>query len=254
MNLCVNARDAMPHGGKLTIEAQNTSVDETYARMQMDARPGRFVLISVTDTGIGIPDHIITRIFEPFFTTKDQSKGTGLGLSTVLGIVKGHSGFINVYSEVGKGTQFRIYLPAAEGFETTQSQSPQEIPSGHGEVVLVVDDEASIREITKGTLETYGYKVLTAGDGTEALAIYAEHRDAVALVLTDMMMPYMDGPSTIRALQKMNPNIKIIAATGLSANAKTSDGSALNVQKFLSKPYSAESLLIAIAEVLKVGR
>ena len=251
MNLCVNARDAMPQGGKLTIDARNTHVDETYAQMQLDARPGKFVLISVTDTGIGIPHHVINKIFEPFFTTKDQSKGTGLGLSTVLGIVKGHSGFINVYSEVGKGTQFRIYLPAAEAGEIQQVESPKELPSGHGELILVVDDEAAIREITKGTLEAYGYKVLTAGDGTEAVAIYAEHRDDISLVLTDMMMPYMDGPATIRALQRMNPGIRIIAATGLSANAKMTESDALKVQKFLVKPYTAESLLFAVAEVLK---
>src|SRR5262249_4462145 len=153
MNLCVNARDAMPDGGTLSIRAENIVLDEDYSRIQLEARPGSFVLITVSDTGVGIPPEIIGRIYEPFFTTKDYGKGTGLGLSTAVGIIKGHGGFVNVYSEVGKGSQFRIYLPAVgPGVSRSSEEIGPELPVGHGETVLVVDDESAIREIAKGTL------------------------------------------------------------------------------------------------------
>ena len=249
MNFCVNARDAMPGGGKLTIKASNVHIDDNYARMNLEAKPGRFVMISIADNGIGIPPHIINKIFEPFFTTKEHGKGTGLGLSTALGIVKGHGGFINVYSEAGRGTQFKIYLPAAETPFTVQAESSAFLPLGRGELILVVDDEIAIREITKGTLEAYGYRALTAADGTEAVALYAQHKDEIRLVLTDLMMPYMDGPVTIRALQKLNPHVMIIASSGLAENSKMAE---LNggVQRFLPKPYTAQKLLTTLNELL----
>ena len=251
LNLCVNARDAMPRGGVLSVKAENISIDESYARMILDARPGQFVLISVTDTGTGIPVEILSRVFEPFFTTKEHGKGTGLGLSTVLGIVKSHGGFVNVYSEVGKGTQFRAYFPAAESALTTQAlEERAEVPLGHGELVLVVDDELAIREITKSTLETFGYTALTAGDGTEAIALYAQNKDAIDVVLTDMMMPYLDGTGTIRALQKMDPNVKIIASSGLADEGKAAEAAIAGVKVFLAKPYTADQLLNALAEIL----
>jgi PAS domain S-box-containing protein len=246
MNFCVNARDAMLGGGKLTIKADNVHIDDNYARMNLEAKPGRFVLITIADSGVGISPNIINRIFEPFFTTKEHGKGTGLGLSTALGIVKGHSGFINVYSEPGRGTQFKIYLPAAETPFTVQADSSASLPVGRGELILVVDDEIAIREITKGTLEAYGYRALTAADGTEAVALYAQHKDEIKLVLTDLMMPYMDGPVTIRALQKLNPNVRIIASSGLTENRRAIEG----VKLFLPKPYTAERLLNALAEVI----
>lgn len=252
MNLCVNARDAMPTGGTITIKAENILVNENYARMHLEAKPGRFVVIIVTDTGTGMAPEALSRIFEPFFTTKDMSKGTGLGLSTALTIVKSHGGFVNVYSEVGKGSQFGVYFPAFETEDPTRISMPQtDLPQGHGELVLVVDDEDAIRQITRSTLETFGYKVLTASDGTEAVALYAEHRNEVAVVLTDMLMPFMDGPATIRALQKMNPKVKIIAASGLTAGHKAGEASLEGVKVFLSKPHTAEKLLKALAEVLK---
>ncbi|MCM3871992.1 MAG: PAS domain S-box protein [Pyrinomonadaceae bacterium] len=251
MNLCVNARDAMPGGGVVTIKAENVFVDENYARMHLEAKTGRFVVITVADDGTGMSPEVLSRIFEPFFTTKEMSKGTGLGLSTALTIVKSHGGFVNVYSEVGKGTQFGVYFPAFETDDATRSAMPQtDLPLGHGELVLVVDDEEAILRITRATLETFGYKVLTASDGTEAVALYAEHRDEVAIVLTDMLMPFMDGPATIRALHKMNSEIKIIAASGLTAGHKAGEASLEGVRILLSKPYSAESLLKALADVL----
>lgn len=246
MNFFVNARDAMPAGGKLTIKAENVFIDDNYARMNLESKPGPFVLITIADSGVGISPQVINRIFEPFFTTKEHGKGTGLGLSTALGIVKGHGGFINVYSEPGRGTQFKVYLPAAETPFTVQASKSTALALGRGELILVVDDEIAIREITKGTLEAYGYRALTAADGTEAVALYAQHRDEIKVVLTDLMMPYMDGPVTIRALQKLNPKIKIIASSGLAESGRAIAG----VKMFLPKPYTAERLLKALADVI----
>lgn len=252
MNLCVNARDAMPEGGSISIKAENVFVDENYARMHLEAKPGRFVMISVADTGPGMSTEIQSRIFEPFFTTKEMTKGTGLGLSTALTIVKSHGGFINVYSELHKGSQFTLYLPALDTPGTISSAALQtDLPLGNGELILVVDDEESIREITRGTLETFGYTVLTASDGTEALALYADKKNEIAVVLTDMVMPFMDGPATIRALQRMNPKVRIIAASGLGAGQHAGEGALEGVSVFLNKPYTAEKLLKTLAQVLK---
>jgi two-component system, cell cycle sensor histidine kinase and response regulator CckA len=251
MNLCVNARDAMPQGGELAIRAENVRLDDSYARMHLEAKPGRYVQVTVSDTGVGIPAEVVSRIFEPFYTTKEVGKGTGLGLSTALTIVRSHGGFINVYSEPNRGTQFAVYLPATQTPADEQRRGRPDLPAGHGELILVVDDEDSILQITKGTLETFGYRVLTASDGTEAVGVYAQNRREVAAVITDMMMPFMDGPATIRALQKMNPNVKIIAASGLAANDKAAEAASVGVQMFLPKPYTAEKLLKALDELLR---
>ena len=252
MNLCVNARDAMPEGGSISIKAENVLVDQNYARMHLEAKPGRFVSISVTDTGPGMTAEIQSRIFEPFFTTKEMTKGTGLGLSTALTIVKSHGGFINVYSELHKGSQFTLYLPAIDKPGAVEAAALQtNLPLGQGELILVVDDEESIREITRGTLETFGYTVLTAADGTEALALYADNKNEIAVVLTDMVMPFMDGPATIRALQRMNPKVRIIAASGLGAGQRAGEGALEGVSVFLNKPYTAEKLLNTLAKLLR---
>ncbi len=245
LNLCVNARDAMPHGGDLTVGVENCVLDEQYAAMNIEAEPGRYVKISVTDSGTGIPPGILERIFDPFFTTKELGKGTGLGLSTVMTIVKSHEGFINVYSEPGKGTTFRVYLPAMESSSEARTRQTQSLspPRGHGETILVVDDEASILTITSETLQTFGYRVLTATDGAEAVAIYSEHKNEIAVVLTDMMMPVMDGTAAIHALMKINPAIRIIAASGLDANDGKANASEAGVKHFLMKPYTAATLL-----------
>ncbi|HYH84036.1 MAG TPA: PAS domain S-box protein [Pyrinomonadaceae bacterium] len=250
MNLCVNARDAMPRGGELTVRAENVTLDENFARMHLEAEPGRFVMISVADTGEGMPPEILARVFEPFFTTKEVGKGTGLGLSTALTIIRSHGGFINVYSEPHKGTRFSVYLPAIEATAARAERKRLDLPEGRGELILVVDDEEAIRQITKGTLETFNYRVLTAADGTEAVAIYAQNRDEVAAVITDMMMPFMDGPATIRALHKMNPRVRVIAASGLGAGDKAAEAAAAGAHIFLPKPYTAERLLKALAELL----
>ena len=249
MNLAVNARDAMPHGGTLTIKANNILIDENYARMNIEAKAGNYVLLTVEDTGSGMSEDVIKRIWDPFYTTKEVGKGTGLGLSTALSIIKSHNGFINVYSEPGQGTLFSIYLPASET-STAAAEHKQNTPypKGNGEFVLVVDDEANIRQITTATLEKYGYKTLTAADGTEAIAVYAQH-EKIDLVITDMSMPYMDGAATIRAIRKINPKQKIISASGLT-HLQKADGKDLKTDAFLLKPFTAEKLLTTVADVL----
>lgn len=251
MNLCINARDAMPEGGRLQISAQNFLVDENYAGMDLEAKVGSYIAISVTDSGIGMPPEILERIFEPFFTTKELGLGTGLGLSTVMSIVKSHGGFVNVYSELGRGTKFQVYLPAVEGIENVRSPD-LEITRGQGELILVVDDESAIRETTKTSLETYNYKVLTASDGIEAIALYVQHRTQISLVLIDLMMPLMDGLTTIRTLQKLNPQVKIIATSGLTSNAQVAATARFGVKTFLSKPYTTGELLKSIHQLLNI--
>ena len=252
MNTCLNARDAMASGGTLKITAENINVDENYARMNPDAKPGPHVLIVIEDTGIGMDAELVKRIFDPFFTTKELGKGTGLGLSTALSIVKSHGGFVNAYSEPGKGSRFSIYLPSIEAeSETTSHESVSTYPTGRNQLVLVVDDEDNIREITKATLEKFGYRVLTATDGTDAIVVYAQHAGEVAVLLTDMAMPLLDGPGTIRAIKRINPEIKVVAMSGLMNAEQTAELEGLNVDGFLSKPYTAERLLTTLAAILE---
>ncbi len=251
MNLCVNACDAIQDGGLLSISAENFLVDESYAKMNTEARVGPYVAITVSDTGTGIPPEIMDRIFEPFFTTKERSKGSGLGISTVIGIVKCHGGFITVYSEVGKGTAFRVYLPAITTTETLKAEEHQhELPAGNGEAILVVDDEDQIREMTKKSLEAHGYKVITANDGKEAIALYSQHRELIKAVLMDMMMPVMDGPASIQELHKINPGVKIIAVSGLTEKDKLARVNETHIHAFLTKPYTAEKLLNTVNDIL----
>ena len=253
LNLCVNARDAMPNGGNLTVSVENSVLDEAYAATHLEAKPGRYVVITVVDSGTGIPQKLIDKIFEPFFTTKTLSNGTGLGLSTVMAIVKSHQGLINVYSEDGKGTTFTVYLPASETSTDAQLAKSGKVglPRGNGEMILVIDDESSILTITSQTLQAFGYRVLTAVDGATAVAVYLEHRNDIAVVLTDMMMPVMDGPATIHALKSINPAVKIIAASGLSANGALVKPPAEGGPHFLIKPYTAGALLKALHTALE---
>ena len=250
MNLCVNARDAMPEGGILEISAENLFIDENHKRMNIDAKVGPYIVITVTDTGTGIPPEILDKVFEPFFTTKAHGKGTGLGLSTSIGIIKSHSGFIEVNSEVGKGTEFKVYLPSAATTETQQVKAQELTPpnTGNGEMVLVVDDEASIREVTGAILETNGYRVITAADGAEAISLYKEKGTEIKIVLMDMAMPVMDGHACIRELRKINPEIKIIAVSGLIEKESFSKV-VKQVNTLLNKPYSAEELLKTIKDI-----
>jgi two-component system cell cycle sensor histidine kinase/response regulator CckA len=207
MNLCLNARDAMPGGGVLRITASNFFVGKNFVRMHTDAKVGSYIVITISDTGAGIPPEIINRIFEPFFTTKEHGKGTGLGLSTVLAIVKSHGGFINAYSEAGKGSAFSVYLPAIKTEIYESGEQQPELCIGDGECILVAEDEDSIRDVTFSTLEISGYKVLAANDGTEAVALYAENMDKIKVILMDLMMPVMDGEASIRAIRRVNPEV-----------------------------------------------
>jgi PAS domain S-box-containing protein len=254
LNLCVNARDAMPFGGKLVLHLENATLDESYFGMNPGCAPGSYLIISVADSGTGIPAAIRAKIFDPFFTTKEVGKGTGLGLSTTQAIVKSHGGFINLYSEEGKGTTFKIYLPAIPGAiepETTGAKAPN-LPEGNNELVLVVDDELPIRELSKHTLERFGYRVLLAANGTQAVALYALHREEISVVITDMTMPIMDGPATILALRSINPDVKVIASSG--QGPETSAGLAkavgVGIEHFISKPYTAETILRSLRRIM----
>ena len=256
MNLCLNSVDALPHGGVITVGIENREIDEQFARMHLDAATGAHVALRVTDNGTGMSAETRDRIFEPFFTTKGLEKGTGLGLATVYGIVKGHGGFITVYSEPGAGTSFTVFLPAsgdtAVSMETTAEHRAQLADlAGHGELVLVVDDEEPIREVTRATLEKHGYGVLTAADGVKALALFADAGHQIAVVLTDLMMPTMSGDVLIDVVRELNPAVKVIAMSGLARD----HGRATNVtspsMRFLRKPFSAEELLEALAGLLR---
>ncbi|MGL5793699.1 MAG: hybrid sensor histidine kinase/response regulator, partial [Waterburya sp.] len=249
MNLCVNARDAMPDGGILTIAAENQFFDHNYVSKNLEAKVGKYVVITILDKGCGIPKAIQERIFEPFFTTKESGKGTGLGLSTVIGIVKNHDGFVNVKSEIGKGSQFQVCLPAIDT-EATQENFDFQIVRGNGELILVVDDEAAIRQVTEISLVNYNYQVLTAYDAVEALSVYVQNQDEISLVLMDMQMPGTSGVNAIRHLRQINSDLKIIVISGLSSNRKLLKDLGIDVQEFLAKPYTIEELLDAIQRVL----
>jgi PAS domain S-box-containing protein len=250
MNLCVNARDAMPNGGKLIISAENLYLDEQYTHKNLDLKIGNYILLTVIDTGVGIPQNIIDQIFDPFFTTKETGKGTGLGLATVIGIVKNHGGAIVVESEPNSGTQFRVYLPQSETTGETQTTTSHTIPMGQKELILVVDDEASIREVTQANLESYNYRVITARDGIEAIALYAQQPQAIQAILMDLTMPEMDGLTAMRALKKINPAVKLIATSGLATTDKMIAAELIGIKTFLVKPYTAEKLLVNLAEVI----
>ncbi len=252
LNLCVNARDAMPQGGTLRVTAANATVDEQFAAMHRAVSPGRYVLLEVIDSGTGIPADVADRIFEPFFTTKAHGKGTGLGLSTVQGIVRSHGGCVNVHSELGRGTTFQVYLPALEesGERGVAPPRNEALPRGNGELILVVDDEASILTITRQTLQTFGYRVITAEDGAHAIGLYAQNAREVAAVFTDMMMPVMDGPALIAALKRIDPGVRIVASSGLDARDRVAKAAGAGVKHFLAKPYTAEAILLTLHQVL----
>jgi PAS domain S-box-containing protein len=249
MNLCVNARDAMPEGGTLTISAENCVVDELHAGMTPEVQPGRYVLITVADTGEGIAPEIRAKIFSPFFTTKDAGKGTGLGLSTAQSIVLKKGGFITVDSEVGHGTQFKVYLPIVASESLSEEvPEPTPLPRGQGELVLVIDDESALCDLAQKTLRAFGYQVLTANSGKEAVALCTHYQPQVAII--DMMMPGMDGPSTMRALQAHQPLLTFIASSALAINVKLDEAKQLGARQVLLKPYTVEILLRAVADAI----
>jgi PAS domain S-box-containing protein len=251
MNLWVNARDAMPQGGTLTARVENVTVGDAEVQLHPKAKPGPYVVISVIDTGTGIAPELMDKIFDPFFTTKPIGQGTGLGLPTVLGIVESHGGFLHVDSEIGKGTVFKIYLPAASAEkEDSHDTEFRSLPRGNGEIVLIVDDEPAIREIASRILATHGYRPLTACEGNEALVLFGQNHDKVKAVVSDLMMPRMDGPTTIRALREMKPDIKTIMITGLGEDARVAEAKAAGSDFVLSKPFTAEQLLMALKQLL----
>ena len=234
----------------MEVRANNLEIDASYASMLPEAKPGPHVLLEVSDTGSGMPPEIVERIFDPFFTTKGVGQGTGLGLSTVHGIVQGHGGFVKVTTQPGKGTTFHIYLPAAPQQSADDSATEEEIPEGHGELILFVDDEAAVRNAARTALEAFGYEVLLANDGTDALAMFAQNAGRVAMVLTDLMMPFMDGVALIHALRSMAPNLSIVASTGLAEKVRLAELHAMKVETVLRKPFGADTLLRTVHQTL----
>jgi two-component system cell cycle sensor histidine kinase/response regulator CckA len=251
LNLCVNARDAMPDGGTLSVSAENALLDEVTARRIEGARPGAWTVLHVEDTGSGIPEEVLARIWEPFFTTKGEGKGTGLGLSTVKSIVASHNGFISLKTQTGRGTTFRVYLPAAE-VETIGriiNVEPPKRDRGNGELILVVDDEPQIRDITATMLSRNGYRVLTASDGAEAVAVFATRSAEISVLITDMIMPNLDGAALANIVQHLNPRVKVLAMSGLSSAGRGGKTAKFG-GAFLFKPFKIQSLLAAVSALL----
>lgn len=251
MNLCVNARDAMAEGGRLSIDARNVVIGAEELTAHAGVKPGRFVVVTVCDSGHGIPEEIKAKIFEPFFTTKGVGKGTGLGLSTVLGIVRSHGGFVTLESRLGRGTKFHVHLPSAEATQPVSVPAQQaETPSGRGELVLIVDDEVNVRQAMQRVLEHNGYVVLSAANGREGLGLYLLQREKVRVVVTDLMMPEMNGVALVRALRDLDPRLPILAATGLIDDDKRESLGSLGVTELLPKPYTSFELMDALLRVL----
>ena len=252
LNLAVNARDAMPKGGRLAVRISIVDVNEAHVQHQPEARTGRFVCVSKTDTGCGIPPENLQRIFEPFFTTKEVGKGTGLGLATVYGIVKQHQGWIEVESTVGKGTTFRIYIPDA-GSEHVESEKPatQNTIRGGSETVLLVEDEKPVRELVSRVLQKYGYKILQAGNGIEALKIWKQHKDEIALLFTDLVMPdNMNGRELAEKLWIEQPGLKVIFTSGYSTDIVGKDFRLEPELNYLQKPYQPQTLALVVRRCL----
>ncbi|MCU1400151.1 MAG: hybrid sensor histidine kinase/response regulator [Acidimicrobiales bacterium] len=251
LNLCVNARDAMPGGGTLSLSARNVALNDKDAQAVIDAVPGPYVVVTVEDTGTGMTANVLDRAFEPFFTTKGVGKGTGLGLSASQAIVRRHGGFVRASSQPGTGTSVAVYLPADPHLAGgPPAAARDDLLRGDGELILVVDDDEAVREITRQILETFGYRTMSAADGAEAVALHAAHGDEIAVVITDMMMPNMDGLTLIAALQRSDPSVKVIAASGLNANEVVAAARQLGVALFIAKPFTAELLLNGLHSLL----
>jgi CheY-like chemotaxis protein len=250
MNLSVNARDAMPEGGKLIIRTENVTLDEHYAKTHLGAEPGAYVLLSVSDTGQGMDKDTVQHIFEPFFTTKGPGEGTGLGLAMVYGIVKQHGGHIMCYSEAGKGTIFKMYFPAMasdEGLREAETKTPLR---GGSETILLVDDEEMIRDLGARILTNAGYSVITASNGKEALKVYRERYDEISLVVLDLIMQKMGGMQCLEGLLRFNKAVKIVIASGYSGNDTTRDALAAGAKGFVNKPYDIRQVLEVVRTVL----
>jgi two-component system, cell cycle sensor histidine kinase and response regulator CckA len=255
INLCVNARDAMRDGGTLRLSAENVELDADEVARTGEGQPGRFVRIIVADDGEGMPPAVLDRIFEPFYTTKQLGRGTGLGLPTSAGIINSHGGFLRVHSTPGQGTTFFVHVPAAVDPETAAGPASEHaLPQGDGEGVLVIDDEEHVRTLTRRTLESSGYRVVEAAGGTEALGVLGAGGEPIDLVITDMMMPGMDGPTTIRALLDLRPGLRIVAISGLYGTSEVETAKTEGVLAFLPKPYTATQLLETVRRALDAPR
>jgi CheY-like chemotaxis protein len=250
MNLCTNARDAMPNGGLLSISTEAVRLDKDYTRTHDLEKPGRYALIAVTDTGIGIDEKNSQKIFEPFFTTKELGKGTGLGLSIVYGIIKQHNGNITVYSEPGRGTTFRIYLPLITANTEEAERVETVMPKGGTETILVVEDNEEVRTLTKHVLEGFGYKVIEAEDGEDGINRFAAQRDEIQLVIIDVIMPKMSGKDAMDEIKKIQPDMKVLFTSGYTADIINKKGILEEGTNFISKPITPYELLARVRELL----
>jgi PAS domain S-box-containing protein len=251
LNLCINARDAMPHGGSITLSAANVELDDEALKAHTEAKKGLYVHFEVEDTGAGIPPEFREKIFEPFFSTKEDGKGTGLGLPTTLNIVRNHGGFLEMQSEVNKGTTFHVYLPATR-VQTAQKETAisVEIPRGNNELIMVVEDEESVLQITQQILENHQYRVLGVKDGASATVLYSKRHDEIKLIIMDLVLPFMGGMKAIQTIQSYNPNIPIIIVSGVLTDPEAMKAQTGGFHAFLSKPYTSETLLTTIHQVL----
>jgi CheY-like chemotaxis protein len=251
MNLGINARDAIPHGGKLTIETENVVLDEAYCKTHLGAIPGSYVMLSISDNGTGMNKDTLEHIFEPFYTTKDPGKGTGLGLAIIYGIVKDHGGYIVCDSELGKGTIFRIYFPVLEQdhIRHSEQQKIAEIRGG-SETILLVDDDKPIRELAEEMLRRFGYTVIVAADGEKALEIYREKQAYISLVVLDLIMPGMGGHKCLEEILSVDPSQKVIIASGYSVVDSTNEALKSGAKSYLKKPYEIGPMLKVIRQVL----
>jgi len=251
INLAINSVDAMPEGGKLIFGTENVTVDEEYCKFHPEAKPGDYVLLTVSDTGRGMDQQTLGHLFEPFYTTKEVGKGTGLGLSAVYGIVMDHHGFIQCDSELGEGTTFKIYLPAIKQIMEGEVPAEEGRPRGGMETILVVDDEESIRGLCEEILGKYGYQVLTASDGETALNIYQEAKEKIDLIILDLIMPGMGGRKCLEELIKMNPEVKVLISSGNVIGEPPGATLKTGAKRFIRKPYTLREMLQVIRDVME---
>jgi CheY-like chemotaxis protein len=250
MNLCINSRDAMPDGGRLTIETENADIDGDYLQLHPWAKKGRYVLVSITDSGCGMDRETLSHIFEPFFTTKKAGEGTGLGLSTVYGIVKQHDGFVHAYSEVGKGTTFKVYLPVSDHLAYSADGNISDQPRGGEETILIAEDEELIQNLVATVLTKAGYNVLLARNGEEALQLFEKHGDTVDLAFLDVVMPRLGGLDVQKRVHDKFPRLRFLFTSGYSAAAIHTNFILNRGMHFIQKPYSFDALLEKVREVL----